>query len=110
MIKEYGALICVTVTTCRKAVTIVLSFTLFSKPFVFEYEEILCSFFLLNYFYFLRSYLWSGLLVVLGIYLNVYSRNQQAFDAKIASFANSLFGSYWWSKSLKKSTTRILPI
>lgn len=37
MIKEYGALICVTVTTCRKAITIILSFTLFSKPFVFEY-------------------------------------------------------------------------
>ena len=36
LIKEYGALICVTVTTCRKALTIILSFTLFSKPFVFE--------------------------------------------------------------------------
>ncbi|CAF1545762.1 unnamed protein product, partial [Rotaria sordida] len=35
LIKEYGALICVTVTTCRKAITIILSFTLFSKPFVF---------------------------------------------------------------------------
>lgn len=36
LIKEYGALICVTVTTCRKAMTIILSFTLFDKPFVFE--------------------------------------------------------------------------
>lgn len=39
LIKEYGALICVTVTTCRKAITIILSFTLFSKPFVFEYVK-----------------------------------------------------------------------
>ncbi|CAF3665376.1 unnamed protein product [Rotaria sp. Silwood1] len=71
MIKEYGALVCVTVTTCRKAITIVLSFTLFSKPFVFDY-------------------VWSGLIVVLGIYLNVYSRNQAAFNAKIASYTNRL--------------------
>lgn len=26
-------------TTCRKAITIILSFTLFSKPFVFEYVK-----------------------------------------------------------------------
>ncbi len=39
LIKEYGALICVTVTTCRKAITIILSFTLFSKPFIFEYVK-----------------------------------------------------------------------
>ncbi|CAF4689196.1 unnamed protein product [Rotaria sp. Silwood1] len=71
MIKEYGALVCVTVTTCRKAITIVLSFTLFSKPFVFDY-------------------VWSGLIVVLGIYLNVYSRNQAGFNAKIASYTNRL--------------------
>lgn len=38
LIKEYGALICVTVTTCRKAVTIILSFILFSKPFIFEQD------------------------------------------------------------------------
>jgi len=39
LIKEYGALICVTVTTCRKAITIILSFVLFSKPFIFEYVK-----------------------------------------------------------------------
>ncbi|CAF2725880.1 unnamed protein product [Rotaria sp. Silwood2] len=71
LIKEYGALICVTVTTCRKVITIVLSFTFFSKPFVFDY-------------------VWSGLIVILGIYLNVYSRNQTAFNAKISSYTNSL--------------------
>jgi len=91
LIKEYGALICVTVTTCRKAITIVLSFTLFSKPFVFDY-------------------VWSGLIVILGIYLNVYSRNQAAFNAKITSYANSLFGFRWWSKFSVPTSSRTLPV
>jgi adenosine 3'-phospho 5'-phosphosulfate transporter B3 len=49
LIKEYGALICVTVTTCRKAITIILSFTLFSKPFVFEYVKQFDRFYLLTF-------------------------------------------------------------
>ncbi|KAE8597884.1 hypothetical protein XENTR_v10016638 [Xenopus tropicalis] len=56
LIKIFGALIAVTVTTGRKAMTIVLSFLFFAKPFTFQY-------------------VWSGLLVVLGIFLNVYSKN-----------------------------------
>jgi len=82
LIKEYGALICVTVTTCRKAITIILSFTLFSKPFVFDY-------------------VWSGLIVILGIYLNVYSRNQTMMDARIQSFISYVF---------KSRSTRTLPV
>ncbi|XP_072267829.1 adenosine 3'-phospho 5'-phosphosulfate transporter 2 isoform X2 [Pyxicephalus adspersus] len=56
LIKLFGALIAVTVTTGRKAMTIVLSFLFFAKPFTLQY-------------------IWSGLLVVLGIFLNVYSKN-----------------------------------
>ncbi|XP_069586780.1 adenosine 3'-phospho 5'-phosphosulfate transporter 2 isoform X1 [Ranitomeya imitator] len=56
LIKIFGALAAVTVTTGRKAMTIVLSFLFFSKPFTIQY-------------------IWSGLLVVLGIFLNVYSKN-----------------------------------
>ncbi|XP_033072069.1 adenosine 3'-phospho 5'-phosphosulfate transporter 2 isoform X5 [Trachypithecus francoisi] len=56
LIKIFGALIAVTVTTGRKAMTIVLSFIFFAKPFTFQY-------------------VWSGFLVVLGIFLNVYSKN-----------------------------------
>ncbi|XP_052012636.1 adenosine 3'-phospho 5'-phosphosulfate transporter 2 isoform X2 [Apodemus sylvaticus] len=56
LIKIFGALLAVTVTTGRKAMTIVLSFLFFAKPFTFQY-------------------VWSGLLVVLGIFLNVYSKN-----------------------------------
>ncbi|CAF3226659.1 unnamed protein product [Rotaria socialis] len=91
LIKEYGALICVTVTTCRKAITIVLSFTLFSKPFVFDY-------------------IWSGLIVIFGIYLNVYSRHQTEFNAKIVSIANILFNSRWWPRILAPVTSRTLSI
>ncbi|XP_067838062.1 adenosine 3'-phospho 5'-phosphosulfate transporter 2 [Heptranchias perlo] len=56
LIKLFGALIAVTVTTGRKAMTIGLSFLFFSKPFTFHY-------------------VWSGLLVLLGIFLNIYSKN-----------------------------------
>ncbi|XP_076462679.1 adenosine 3'-phospho 5'-phosphosulfate transporter 2-like [Babylonia areolata] len=66
LVKSYGALIAVTVTTCRKAVTIILSFLFFTKPFTYQY-------------------VWSGLIVVLGIYLNLYSKNRQVFDASIDS-------------------------
>ncbi|XP_059175729.1 adenosine 3'-phospho 5'-phosphosulfate transporter 2-like [Physella acuta] len=66
-VKCFGALIAVTVTTCRKAVTIVLSFMFFAKPFTFQY-------------------LWSGLVVLLGIYLNLYSKNKASWDAKILHF------------------------
>ncbi|KAH9492093.1 hypothetical protein Btru_029466 [Bulinus truncatus] len=62
LVKSFGALIAVTVTTCRKAVTIVLSFIFFTKPFTFQY-------------------LWSGLVVVLGIYLNLYSKNKTSWDS-----------------------------
>ncbi|CAF0823106.1 unnamed protein product [Adineta steineri] len=91
LIKEYGALICVTVTTCRKAITIILSFTLFSKPFVFDY-------------------IWSGVIVIVGIYLNVYSRNQTVFNAKIVSLAHYLFNPRWWPNILTPSTSQTLPL
>ncbi|CAH1105400.1 unnamed protein product [Psylliodes chrysocephalus] len=55
LVRTSGAFAAVTVTTCRKAVTITISFILFSKPFIFQY-------------------VWSGLLVVLGIYLNLLSK------------------------------------
>uniref|UniRef100_A0AAQ5Y9J4 Adenosine 3'-phospho 5'-phosphosulfate transporter 2 n=1 Tax=Amphiprion ocellaris TaxID=80972 RepID=A0AAQ5Y9J4_AMPOC len=57
LIKLFGALVAVTVTTGRKAMTIILSFMFFSKPFTFQY-------------------IWGGLLVLFGIFLNVYSKNK----------------------------------
>ncbi|KAG8237805.1 hypothetical protein J437_LFUL002413 [Ladona fulva] len=63
LVRTCGALAAVTVTTCRKAVTIIISFAFFQKPFTFQY-------------------LWSGLLVILGIYLNVYSKNQDKLNLR----------------------------
>ncbi|XP_048487767.1 adenosine 3'-phospho 5'-phosphosulfate transporter 2 [Plutella xylostella] len=57
LVRTGGATVAVTVTTMRKAVSIVISFVLFSKPFVWQYA-------------------WSGLLVVLAIYLNHHSKKK----------------------------------
>ncbi|XP_012259944.2 adenosine 3'-phospho 5'-phosphosulfate transporter 2 [Athalia rosae] len=62
LVQSCGAFVAATVTTCRKAITILISFLFFYKPFTFQY-------------------VWSGLLVLLGIYLNVYSKKRGA-DAK----------------------------
>ena len=61
LVKSFGALVAVTVTTCRKAATIILSFVFFAKPFT-------------------GQYVWSGALVLVGIYLNVYAKNPHAFQ------------------------------
>ncbi|XP_007899086.2 adenosine 3'-phospho 5'-phosphosulfate transporter 2 [Callorhinchus milii] len=61
LIKLFGALLAVTVTTGRKAMTIGLSFLFFSKPFSFQY-------------------IWSGLLVLIGIMLNIYSKNMDRMN------------------------------
>ncbi|CAH0398636.1 unnamed protein product [Chilo suppressalis] len=55
LVRICGATVAVTVTTMRKALSIIISFLLFSKPFVFQY-------------------VWSGMLVALAIYLNHYSK------------------------------------
>ncbi|XP_030385192.1 adenosine 3'-phospho 5'-phosphosulfate transporter 2 [Scaptodrosophila lebanonensis] len=61
LVRSSGAPVAATVTTARKAVTIAISFLFFTKPFTMQY-------------------LWSGLVVVLGIYLSVYSkRNKLTF-------------------------------
>ncbi|XP_020815957.1 adenosine 3'-phospho 5'-phosphosulfate transporter 2 [Drosophila serrata] len=74
LVRSSGAPIAATVTTARKAVTIAFSFILFSKPFTVQY-------------------LWSGLIVVLGIYLNVYSKKNKLTFAdirqRLKQFANS---------------------
>lgn len=67
LIKVCGALVAVTVTTLRKALTITLSFILFSKPFTVDY-------------------VWAGLVIFLAVYLNLYSKNKQKWDAELKRF------------------------
>ncbi|XP_034939182.1 adenosine 3'-phospho 5'-phosphosulfate transporter 2 [Chelonus insularis] len=57
LVQNSGAFIAATVTTCRKAITIMISFLFFYKPFTMQY-------------------LWSGLLIILGIYLNINSKKR----------------------------------
>jgi adenosine 3'-phospho 5'-phosphosulfate transporter B3 len=70
------------VTTMRKAVTIVFSFYLFSKPFTLQY-------------------LWAGLIVLLAIYLNVYTKNRRQFDAKLAEWWRN-----WQGRASRKGSDR----
>lgn len=55
LVRSSGATTAVTVTTTRKALSIAVSFIFFTKPFTMQY-------------------IWSGMIIVLGIYLNVYSK------------------------------------
>lgn len=82
LVKTFGALIAVTVTTCRKAVTIILSFIFFTKPFTYQY-------------------IWSGLIVIIGIYLNVYSKNKVKIDALMSSICDCLLTKFKVKKSYK---------
>uniref|UniRef100_A0A6M2DZ47 Adenosine 3'-phospho 5'-phosphosulfate transporter 2 n=1 Tax=Xenopsylla cheopis TaxID=163159 RepID=A0A6M2DZ47_XENCH len=78
-----GAPTAASVTTARKAVTIALSFVFFNKPFTMQY-------------------VWSGCIVLLGIYLNMYSkRNPDAFN-NIKQTVNSLY--YSISDKIRKRT------
>ncbi|XP_078488652.1 adenosine 3'-phospho 5'-phosphosulfate transporter 2-like [Ciona intestinalis] len=71
LVRTFGALLAVTVTTCRKAVTMILSFMFFTKPF-----SIL--------------YLWAGMLVLGGICLNIYSKNKSKVDSMISGAVRGL--------------------
>lgn len=65
LVRSSGATTAVTVTTVRKALSIAVSFIFFTKPFTIQY-------------------VWSGLIIVLGIYLNVYSKRYNMTFTDIA--------------------------
>uniref|UniRef100_A0A0R3RXP0 Adenosine 3'-phospho 5'-phosphosulfate transporter 2 n=1 Tax=Elaeophora elaphi TaxID=1147741 RepID=A0A0R3RXP0_9BILA len=75
LVRTQGALTAVTVTTVRKAVTITLSFLFFSKPFV-------------------TQYLWGGLLILIAIYLNLYSKNRSSWEPVVKDFIGYLRVTY----------------
>ena len=78
MVKSYGALPTVTVTALRKVLTIVMSFFFFEKPFTMQY-------------------VWSGLLVLLGISFNIYRLVKQLsiFFTRPATRSRFLNQSYY---------------
>ena len=61
MVRRFGALLAVTVTSCRKVLSVVLSFLAFAKPFSV-------------------SYVYGGILVLLGVYLNVLGKRHRDKD------------------------------
>jgi adenosine 3'-phospho 5'-phosphosulfate transporter B3 len=71
MVKSFGALLAVTVTTFRKALSIIMSFLLFTKPFTMQY-------------------VWSGLLVLFGITINIYSKNRDRVSFQVFSGRRTL--------------------
>jgi adenosine 3'-phospho 5'-phosphosulfate transporter B3 len=91
LVQRFGALIAVTVTNCRKAVTIVLSFVFFSKPFTSQSviartrTHTQCTY---------PRYIWAGLVVLLGIYLNVYAKNQERWNAQAVGAMQAVLKCY----------------
>lgn len=73
LVRTTGATTAVTVTTTRKALSIAVSFIFFEKPFVWQYA-------------------WSGLIIVLGIYLNVYSKRSTLTFSDIMKKIQNLIG------------------
>ncbi|XP_012558247.1 adenosine 3'-phospho 5'-phosphosulfate transporter 2 isoform X1 [Hydra vulgaris] len=71
LVRVFGALLAVSVTTFRKAVTIILSFVMFAKPFTLQY-------------------VWSGLIVLLAIALNMYQKNKQKIDLQIDTIVHQI--------------------
>lgn len=61
LISISDAFVAVVITTCRKAVSIVLSFMLFAKPFAKPFAF---------------QYVWSGTMVMLGVFLHAHSKRQ----------------------------------
>lgn len=72
LVRTSGAFAAVTVTTMRKAVTIIISFIFFSKPFTIQY-------------------LWSGFIVLGGVYLNLYSKKHPITMSDFENFCDNIF-------------------
>jgi len=78
LVRTFGAFVAVTVTSLRKALSVVISFVIFSKPFNLQY-------------------LAGGLIVVLGIYLNVASKNR--IDLKLLYYVR-MYTTTWFPKGI----------
>ncbi|KAL4002684.1 UAA transporter family protein [Acanthocheilonema viteae] len=75
LVRTQGALTAVTITTARKTITIILSFLFFSKPFV-------------------TQYFWGALLILIAVYLNLYSKNRASWELIVKDFIQHLCATY----------------
>lgn len=82
-VRRFGAFITVTVTSFRKVISIVISFLAFSKPFTMDY-------------------VYSGSLVLLGIYLNLLGKRYRHLNLHTIFVMTMSEGINPWSRSRKK--------
>lgn len=87
LVNLHGALLAVTITTCRKALTICLSFVFFSKPFTIQY-------------------VWGGVLVIAGIYLNIYGKKNKGSSTPFLVSLQKLYMAVQRSLAPKVSTIK----
>ena len=71
MVRQFGAFTAVAVTSMRKALSIAISFILFSKPFTL-------------------TYLVGGIIVLFGIYLNLVAKDKRNADMVLNLFHNAM--------------------
>ena len=69
MVRQFGAFTAVAVTSMRKALSIAISFILFSKPFT-------------------PTYIVGGVIVLFGIYLNLVAKDKKNADIVLKIFNN----------------------
>lgn len=81
LVRTFGAFAAVTVTSMRKALSVVISFVLFSKPFT-------------------PQYLVGGVVVLAGIYMNLASKSRVDFSLRFKQFRAFCSS---WVKPNKKS-------
>lgn len=109
LVRIFGAYIAITVTTCRKALSIIISFMFFTKPFTMQYTAFLKFDFresnikIGNNYIFLKTtsldeilfqkrcfHVWSGMIVVSGIALSVYSKNSKGSSINLGDKAHKV--------------------
>ena len=71
MVRQFGAFTAVAVTSMRKALSIAISFILFSKPFTLTYVV-------------------GGIIVLFGIYLNLVAKDKRNADMVLNLFHNAM--------------------
>ena len=93
MVRQFGAFTAVAVTSMRKALSIVISFILFSKPFT-------------------PNYVYGGLIVLLGIYLNLVAKDKKNADivCKVVEKASNICPSIKDQRKLKTDVEKRIPV
>ena len=93
MVRQFGAFTAVAVTSMRKALSIVISFVLFSKPFTV-------------------NYVYGGIIVLLGIYLNLVAKDKKNANVvwEIIEKALTMCSSIKTQRKLKTDVEKRIPV